>query len=89
MRALHSVETSIDKAAVDLKYVVVPCQVVEVAFQGRTRRFKVESASPLSDDELLESVSALSLQDLQLWTVSWNTTVKIAEVAHEIVCIAL
>jgi AAA family ATPase len=64
---------------VDLKY-LTSTQTVEVAYEGFSRRFTVDSISPTSaaGQDLVVSLEALSFNSSsQLWTVGWDTSVSI------------
>ena len=59
----------------DLKYVLAPRQAVEVQFQGRTRRFRVQRIAPQGAEDVADALAALSL-DMALWTVDRNTLLQ-------------
>lgn len=75
---------------VDLKY-LSPTQILEVLYEGKTRRFELHSVSPLAYDQD-NSVTSLaqSLQSLdlaappQIWTVGWDCFVTILDDNQEI-----
>ncbi|KAI0686843.1 AAA family ATPase [Cytidiella melzeri] len=72
----------IRETLVDLKY-LTESQVVEVVFEGNTRRFQVASVSvngktTASDEELVKDFQNISLSSRpSLWTVSWDTFVSV------------
>lgn len=69
---------------VDQKY-LTPTQIVEVSYEGRSRRFAVAAVKAegddIQDDDLAASLAALSVTDKELhpriWTVDWNVTVRL------------
>ena len=70
---------------VDQKY-LTPTQIVEVSYEGRSRRFVASSVSEEGDDsrvdDLTGALSALSLSreaPPRLWTVDWNVTVRLEQ----------
>lgn len=64
----------------DLKY-ITGAQVVEFTYEGRRRRFGVQTiAAKNVDNGLVGALDALTLAPVppQLWTVGWDCTVVIA-----------
>ena len=70
---------------VDLKY-ITHTQVVEVIYEGHTRRFcviSVSSAGAVSNgdvDPLTEGLESLTIQSKpQVWSVGWDSSVRILD----------
>lgn len=86
---LWLLERALTTLTVDINY-ITKSQIVQVTYEGRARRFAIESinGSVLDEDEslslqlakttLADSPSTTAPSRPQLWTVTWDTTVSLA-----------
>ncbi|KAG7097206.1 hypothetical protein E1B28_004577 [Marasmius oreades] len=72
------------EALVNLKYITTS-QTIEVVYEGRPRRFTLVSASSSENDVVvdlatrLEKLNIASPHGARVWTIGWDSTVKIAD----------
>lgn len=73
----------------NLKF-VTNTQVIEVLYEGRTRQFAVTSIYPTKTDSradhLVDDLNTLSLDSesrREVWTVGWNTVLRITEAERD------
>lgn len=82
-------DNDLNDTEVDLKY-LTSTQVIEVVYEGKTRRFELHSVSTQHSDAP-DSVAALAadLDNLglhstpQLWTVGWDSFVTVVDNGKE------
>ena len=73
----------------DLKY-ITSTQTLEVLFEGKTRRFELQSVSTRFEEEgnsidaLAHDLDALGLDAKpHVWTVGWDSTVVVVDGSNE------